>query len=133
MPLITTFYAGLLGLLALSLAWLVVTNRRRAQVGLGSGGDAALERAIRVHGNFTEYAPLVLILLGLAELSGAPVWLLHASGAVFVAARVAHALGLSARSGISRGRFFGTLATWLVLLVLAVTDVWLGVAALAAA
>ena len=47
MPLITTFYAGLLGLLALSLAWLVVTNRRRAQVGLGSGGDAALERAIR--------------------------------------------------------------------------------------
>ncbi len=130
MPLITSFYAGLLGLLALALAYLVVKNRRRAKVGLGAGGDAALERAIRVHGNFSEYAPLVLVLLGLAELSGAPVWLLHTCGAVFVAARVAHAAGLSARSGISKGRFFGTLATWVVLLVLAVTDLGLGLAAL---
>ena len=133
MPIITTFYAGLLGLLALALAALVVTHRRRAGVGLGAGGDSGLERAIRVHANFVEYAPLVVILMGLAELCGAPGWLLHGCGAPFVVARVWHAAGLSRKSGVSGGRFFGTLVTWVVLLVLSLAALWLGGARMLAA
>ena len=124
-PVITAFFAGLLGLLYLVLCWQVVDNRRRARVGLGTGGDAALERAVRVHGNFAEYAPLFLVLLLVAELNGATPWLLHVLGGGFLAARIAHAFGLSKSSGTSRGRFFGTLFTWIFLLAAALLNLWL--------
>lgn len=124
-PTITALYAGLLGILYLSLAALVVANRRRARVGLGTGSDTALERAVRVHGNFAEYAPLFLVLLLVAELSGGTALLLHAAGAAFFLARIGHALGLTQSSGTSRGRFFGTLVSWIAILVLALTNLWL--------
>ncbi len=124
-PTITALYGGLLGLLYIALCFQVVSHRRRARVGLGTASDTALERAVRVHGNFAEYAPLFLVLLLAAELSGAPVALLHVFGAVFFLARVGHAVGLARSSGTSFGRFYGTLFTWIVILVLAVTDIWL--------
>jgi uncharacterized protein len=127
-PTITALYAGLLGVLYLVLAGRVVAERRRAKVGLGTGGDAALERAVRVHGNFAEYVPVFLLLLLVAELNGAAMLLLHALGAAFVLARIGHAQGLSRRSGVSRGRFMGTLVSWGALLVLALANLWLAFA-----
>lgn len=124
-PVITSLYGGLLGLLYLFLCWRVVDRRRHAKVGLGAGGDAALERAIRVHGNFAEYVPLFLLLLLAAELGGVTPWVLHALGAVFFAGRVGHAYGLSRSSGVSGGRFYGTLLTWVVLLLSALLNLWL--------
>ena len=126
-PAITPLYAGLLAILYLVLGGLVVANRRRARVGIGSGGDTALERAVRVHGNFAEYAPLFLVLLLVAELGGGAAMLLHATGAAFFLARVAHAFGLGRSSGTSAGRFGGTFVTWSAILVLAVTNIWLAV------
>ena len=126
MPVITAVYAGLLGLVALVLAAQVVRHRRRARVGLGAGGDAGLERAIRVHANFVEYAPMVVILMTLNELSGASAWLLHSCGSAFFLGRIWHAFGLSRQSGVSKGRFFGTLITWVVMLVMAFSAMWLG-------
>lgn len=124
-PTITALYGGLLGLLYLVLCWLVVSKRRNVKVGLGVGGNAALERAVRVHGNFAEYAPLFLVLLLLAELNGGPAALLHGLGAAFVLARIGHAFGLSRSSGASTGRFYGTLVTWIALLVVALVNLWL--------
>lgn len=124
-PSITALYAGLLAILYLVLAGRVVAQRRRARVGLGTGGDTALERAVRVHGNFAEYVPLFLVLLLLAELGGAAGTFLHALGAAFFLARIGHALGLGQSSGTSRGRFLGTLVSWVVILVLAVANLWL--------
>ena len=60
---ITLFYAGLNGLIALGLAFLVVRLRQKTGTGIGTGTSPALERAIRAHGNFVEYVPLILILL----------------------------------------------------------------------
>lgn len=123
-PAITALYAGLLGLLYLALGGFVVAQRRRARVGLGTGGDTALERAVRVHGNFAEYAPIFLVLLLVAELGGASAGLLHGLGVAFVLARLGHAFGLGRSSGTSKGRFFGTLVTWVAILVLAVLNAW---------
>ena len=95
-------------------------------MGLGAGGDSGLERAIRVDGNFAEYVPLILILMALNELLGASSWLLHACGGVFVLGRTVHAAGLSRQSGLSKGRFYGTFATWVVLLVMSLSAIWLG-------
>jgi uncharacterized membrane protein YecN with MAPEG domain len=124
-PVITAVYGSLLGLLFLVLCWQVVDRRRRARVGLGTGGDAALERAVRVHGNFAEYVPLFLVLLLVAELNGAAAWVLHGLGGVFLLSRIGHAYGLGRSSGTSRGRFLGTLFTWIALLVAALLNLWL--------
>lgn len=126
-PTITALYASLLAILYLALGGLVVANRRRARIGIGTGGDTALERAVRVHGNFAEYAPLFLVLLLIAELGGSGPMLLHAVGAAFFLARVAHAFGLSRSSGTSAGRFGGTFVTWAAIIVLAVANIRLAI------
>lgn len=123
---ITALYAGLSGLMVIALAWLVVRQRRTKRVGVGTGGDARLERAIRAHGNFAEYVPLALLLLLVAEIGGASATWLHANGASLVVARCLHAFGLSRGSGVSFGRFWGTAITWLVILFLALGNLWAG-------
>lgn len=119
MPRITLFFAALHVLLMLWLAWRVVVRRRSAKIGLGTGGDYALERAIRVHGNFVEYVPLALLMLALLELSGLAAPWLWGFGVMLLIGRLLHAQGLSGKSGVSFGRFYGTLLTWLSLLAMA--------------
>ena len=82
---ITGLYAGLCGLLFIWLSWKVIVERRRSKVGLGDGGDPDLQRAIRVHANFIEYTPLALVLLALAEMSGAADPAVHGFGIALVA------------------------------------------------
>lgn len=116
---ITMLYAGLCALLVIVLALRVVQSRTRARVGIGHGGDEALERRVRVHANAIENLPIALILLGGVELNGFPDVLVHIFGATLLISRLAHAWGLSKTSGRSYGRFVGTVGTWLVMLVMA--------------
>jgi uncharacterized membrane protein YecN with MAPEG domain len=82
MILITPFYAALLALLYVGLAVRVIQLRRSERVALGDGGRQSLQRATRVHANFAEYVPLALILLVLAELTGAAGLTLTRSGSL---------------------------------------------------
>jgi uncharacterized membrane protein YecN with MAPEG domain len=116
-------WAGLLGLLFLVLSVLVGRQRRRAGIGIGHGGDAQLERAIRVHGNFAEYTPIVLVLLLLLALSGWGSLYIHILAAIYFAARIAHAVGLWQSSGVTPGRAIGLVGTWGVLAVASVLAV----------
>ena len=115
---ISGIYAGLCGVLLLLLSAQVVGLRRKFQVGIGSGGQEELQRAIRVQANFIEYTPITLVLLVLAELQGASPWLLHATGLLLVVGRALHATGLRRSAGRTFGRFYGTLSTWLALILL---------------
>lgn len=111
-------YAGLLALVLLALSYNVVRLRRLHQVGIGTGEVPALARAIRAHANFCEYVPLALILLLALALAGAaPAWALHGLGAALLVGRVLHASGLSRSAGASAARVWGTVLTWLVLLL----------------
>jgi len=115
---ITLFYAGLSGLLLLALSFQVISLRRRFKVGLGDGDQPELGRVIRVHANFCEHVPLALLILLTLELSQAlPALVLHALGLVLIVGRLLHAWGLSQTAGVSKGRFIGTLMTWLMILV----------------
>jgi uncharacterized membrane protein YecN with MAPEG domain len=116
---ITLLYAGLCALLVLILAARVVRWRMTHRIGLGDGGDAELLRRVRVHGNAIEYLPLCLILLGGMELNGYPAPIIHGFGLALLLTRLAHAWGLSRSSGVSAGRFAGTLVTWTVMLAMA--------------
>lgn len=121
---ITGLYAALCALIALVLAARISMYRNKAQVGLGSGGDMVLQQRIRAFGNFVEYVPLALLLLLVLELDHTQIWLLHVFGIVLVVSRVGHGVGLSSSAGKSYGRMFGTLGTWLVLLVMALLLLW---------
>ncbi len=120
---ITALYGSLLALLLILLALVTVKLRRSLRVGLGDGGNRDLQRAIRAHGNASEYIPLFLILLAAYELNGGSELLLHAFGAVFFASRVLHAWGIYSSGGSSPGRFVGTAGTLTTLLALAVANV----------
>ena len=116
---ITMLYAGLCAILVVFLGLRVVQFRFRNRIGLGDGGDPTLQRRVRVHANAVENLPLALLLLGGMELNGYPPALVHGFGATLFVSRVAHAWGLSHSSGTSKGRFLGTLFTWLLMLAMA--------------
>lgn len=124
---ITLLYAGLLGLIYLGLTIRVIRFRGRHQVGIGDGGHGDLARAIRVHANFGEYVPLLLVLMGLIEATGGPAWALHAIGIVLVVGRLGHAYGLGGTEGASVGRAVGAGGTMVLLLVCSVWAVLRGV------
>jgi len=111
MPRITALHAALLVALYLVLTFRVFTERYRARVMIGTGGDARLERAIRVHGNFAEYVPLFLAALLAAELCGAPPVALHATAMAMLAGRALHAAGMWREPDIRPLRATGMLLT----------------------
>ena len=126
---ITGLYGGLTALLVIGLGVRVVQLRMRHRVGLGDGGIAELSRAIRTHGNLVENAPLVLLLMLVAELSAAaPPVALHAAGVAVLTGRLLHAFGLSRSPNRSPGRFLGVLLTWLTILALALLLIVRGLA-----
>ena len=70
---VTALYAALLALLLFILSIRVIGLRGNpafAFIAQGRGDDELLQRAIRAHGNFTEYVPTMLILLYFLETSG---------------------------------------------------------------
>ncbi|WP_202843962.1 MAPEG family protein [Luteimonas saliphila] len=123
-PRITLLFASLHVVVYVALATRVVLHRRTTRIGVGTGGDEALARRVRVHGNFAEYVPLALLMLALLELSGVGAALLWAFGAALLAGRVLHAIGLGGSSGYSFGRFSGALLTFVVLLAMALVGLW---------
>lgn len=126
MPKITLLFASLHLLLMLCLVVPVARHRHTQKIGVGTAGDTALERKIRVHGNFIENAPVGLLMLALLELCGLPLAWMWALGSALLLGRVLHAAGFSRRSGYSFGRFWGTAITWLVFLAMALAGLWLG-------
>jgi hypothetical protein len=111
--------AAATGLINVWLALGVGRNRVSNKINLGDGGEAAMTAKIRAHGNLTEYAPMVLILMALIELARGPSLWLWIVGVVFIVVRLAHAFGI-VRPSPSALRMVGALGTWLVILVLAV-------------
>jgi len=104
------------------LGWRIAAFREEYKVSVGDGGQEPLLRRMRAQSNFIENAPFVLILIGALELSGGNRWALGGIMAVFVAARIAHALGMD---GGERQRWrmygmMGTMITNLALVILAV-------------
>jgi uncharacterized protein len=116
-PLITSLYAAPLGLMALALSAHVIMLRAKTGVSIMDGGNDQLAERIRRHGNFTEYVPLILLLMALAELDGVgPMWL-HITGALLVVGRLLHAFGLKYDKPTAFGRIAGASLTMLAALI----------------
>ncbi len=109
---VTLMFIGLFSVLQIPIT--VMVGFRRVQTGIQffDGGDQALLRRMRAHGNFTETVPITLLAMAAAELAGAPPWLLWSGGAALLAGRSLHLLTL-VRSGWGNGRAAGMVLTFL--------------------
>lgn len=113
---VISIYAPIFALFYVILSVNVIRTRRRERVGLGSGGNQTVERAMRVHANFSEYVPFTLLLLLILEQSGGNVPLLHGLFLVLLAGRVIHSWGVSQRQENFRFRVSGMMMTFAVII-----------------
>lgn len=99
---ISGLYAAIFMVFQYFLVMGVVKVRRAEKIGLGDGGSENLQRQIRAHGNFMEMVPFFLVLMVIAELSGAPFWALHVLAIGMVIGRFMHAYALIKAHGQAR-------------------------------
>ncbi|MEZ5923723.1 MAG: MAPEG family protein [Hyphomicrobiaceae bacterium] len=122
----TAVYTALLAVLLVVLSARVIGVRRSRRISLGDGDDVDLRARIRAHGNFTEYAPMTLLLMAFAELQGGPAWLIHAMGLALLVGRLAHAAAVSPVEQIMPLRVAGMSLTLATLVVGAIANLVLG-------
>lgn len=116
MNLTTSLYAAALTLLYVALSIRTLSLRRRFRAAIGPGDDPVLERAIRAHGNFSEYVPISLILMLLVNIELNSDALIHGLGLTLITGRLLHAYGVSQVSEDYRFRVAGMALTFTVML-----------------
>lgn len=96
--------------------------RAKEKISVGTGGNDLLERRMRAQLNFAENTPWVLILIAAIELAEkGGTWLPYVGGA-YMAARVAHGLGMDGGK-LEMGRGIGVMVTMLSQIGLAVVAI----------
>ena len=119
----TLIYAPQFGLVFAALTLIVVILRLRNNIPYGDGGNDVLLHAVRAHGNFIEYVPMILILAALLESTNYHGISVHGMLGFLLLARLSHATAmfLDTGSGLYRiTRVFGALTTWMVLVLVSV-------------
>ncbi|MEM7542449.1 MAG: MAPEG family protein [Pseudomonadota bacterium] len=109
---ITAIYAAIFALIYVALSFNVIRLRRQLNVGLLDGGESSLARAIRAHGNFQEYVPLVLILMLITELNVYATVRIHATGMTLLLGRLLHGYALAVTTASPPARVLGMVLTF---------------------
>ena len=111
---ITALYVAIFAVFSFVLA--SVPGRMRGGLGIsvGDGGNPELLLAMRRHGNFLEYVPILLVMFAVLELNGASAALLHGLGVALFVARVLHAMGLKGDTVANLPRGIGAGGTALI-------------------
>ena len=122
---VTLSTAALCAGVQVTLTALVIARRAKSGVSFLDGGDTVLTRRMRAHGNFTETAPLALLLMGLLELAAAPRGLLLGLAGLLIVGRLLHAAGVITH-GDNWARRLGMVATLWALSALGVASFWYG-------
>lgn len=92
---ITPAYVAILALFFVVLSHRTIRLRRRLKVAVGDADQPMMLRAMRVHANCAEYAPMTLLVIFSLERQVGPGWWIHALGITLIVGRVVHAYGLS--------------------------------------
>ncbi len=92
---ITPFYASIMAMFFVALSVKTLLLRRKLKIGIGTGDNDIMLRAMRVHSNFAEYVPITLLLALIIELMEGHWVMLHAICLLLLIGRVSHAYGVS--------------------------------------
>ena len=109
---ITPIYASLLAFIFVLLSVRTLRLRRQLKIGIGTGENKQMLRAMRVHANFCEYAPLALLLSLMIELIKGPALLIHFVCICLLVGRILHAYGVSQLSENYKFRVLGMALTF---------------------
>jgi uncharacterized membrane protein YecN with MAPEG domain len=120
---LTAIYAAILTFVYVKLTLNVINLRRQNEVSLGDGGRDDLQQAIRSHGNFAEYVPLGLILLGCLEANHIHWTIVLLLGGIFTVGRLYYAKAFLEPTPNSELRVKGMKYTLWGLQALAATNV----------
>lgn len=91
---ITSLTAAIFGIMLVFLGLYAGLGRVKTNISLGTEGSDMLLKRVRAHGNFTEYAPIGLIVLALCEYGGKNANMLWAIAGALIIGRIFHAIGL---------------------------------------
>ena len=119
---LTAIYAAILTFVFVKLTLNVITLRKQNDIAFGDGDRLDLQQAIRSHGNFAEYVPLGLILLGCLEANGVHWIIVMPLGGLFTAGCLYHAKALLEEIPNIEQRAKGMKYTLWSLLALAATN-----------
>lgn len=108
----TATFIGIFALIHIPFTVLVGYHRARTGIQFFDGGDDALLRKMRAHGNFTEQVPMALLAMAAAEVTGTAQWVLLLGGGSLLLGRCIHAY-VVVRHGWGLGRAVGMVLTFL--------------------
>jgi len=132
-PSVTAGYLAVLALVYAVLALNVVRLRRSKRAVFGDAGNAELRSAIRAHAHFSEYVPIIVLMIAILEMSGLPASRVHLLMAVLLLSRLLHPFGMYVKPrtlAFNICRVGGVTLTLIVLITSAVailSRVWRGV------
>ena len=116
---VTVALTGFCGALMVGLATRVSMLRMQHKIVFGDGDNPTMMRAVRVHANTAEHAPIFILLALTYELTRGTTAFLKIVVITFVLARIAFAVGIYGR-GMHQARMAGAAATYLTQAILAV-------------
>lgn len=100
--------------------------RVRERVVVGTDQNPKLERAVRAHGNNTEWVPGLIICLLVAALLGESATLIHLFGAGLFFARICHAHGMHVLDKpVPATRFIGNVLSWIIFIAVVLRLIYL--------
>jgi len=114
---ITGIYIALFALVQAAMVVWIGKSRYKERVVLGVGDSEILERKSRVYGNFVEVVPTAILLMVIAELGGAPLWIIHWMGVLMILSRIFHAIGLLRPPGYGPFRMAGMLLAMVTFMI----------------
>ena len=121
---ITALYAALLGIFFTVLTLRVLALRGVTPMkwlAFNNFGAQALERAVRGHGNFIEYVPMVLLMMYFAEAAELSPLRVHITGGLLLLGRVMHGICFGFMKFNMPLRFSGMVLTLLALINISVS------------
>ena len=86
----------------IALSFNAAFTRRKSGLAVGEGDNETLLRAVRAHGNFTEFTPMFLISLIFVDQLSKNCDYVGIFGLLFIIGRISHALSMFLKKGILR-------------------------------
>jgi len=127
-PVVAAITGGILIILQAILMFAAANQRRQHGPSLGEASDPAMIRAVRRHGNLAENAGIFVACVALLEMLGGSRYWVEILCAVFVVARLSHALGLSMQNTNNAFRIAGVIMTAVAAIAVGIRLIWVAAA-----